>query len=112
MALLVKISWMVSFSHLQFSGQFFYSIFFKGVIELPRSGRVIRTLNGSTPSHLRTFSPVKLESGREHHKLSNKQLGAELLHIYRPLTHLSSMYFCGTQSWIPWVFSLGIDLTR
>jgi len=84
---------------------------------LPRSGRVIRTLDGSPPIHLRTFNPPKptndtMENkNNKNSKLNFKHLTAEILYIMRPLSHLTSMYYFGQTSWAPWLLSLGLDLT-
>lgn len=87
-----------------------------GVFRLPRSGRVMRTLAGAPPSHQRTFTPPQPPNNNENEPssvgvLSYKHLTAEALHILRPLSHLSSLYIFGQQSWAPWVLSLGMDIT-
>ncbi|CAL4174990.1 unnamed protein product [Meganyctiphanes norvegica] len=84
---------------------------------LSSSGRVIRTLAGAPPMHLRTFNPPKPtndlmeNSNNKSSKLGFKNLTAEILYIMRPLSHLTSMYYFGQTSWAPWFLSLGFDLT-
>ncbi|XP_076063150.1 peroxisomal biogenesis factor 16 [Oratosquilla oratoria] len=84
------------------------------VMRLPRSGRVIRTINGAPPHHQRTFVPPTVRSVTSPdvpRTLSKKQLTAEVLHILRPLSHLGSLYMFGLMSWKPWLVSLSFDLT-
>ncbi|KAL7641070.1 UNVERIFIED_CONTAM: hypothetical protein RMT77_008207 [Armadillidium vulgare] len=89
----------------------------KGVTCLERSGRIMRTLEGTPPAHLRTFSPPRVDEYIIRHMKMSRQnvpfnhLSAEMLHIFRPLGHLSSMYLFGVQSWVPWCIAFGIDLT-
>lgn len=86
---------------------------------LSRSGRVIRTLAGAPPMHLRTFIPPKPSNdamvlgskNNKSSKLNLKHLTAEVLYIMRPISHLTSMYYFGQTSWAPWFLSLGLDLT-
>lgn len=85
-----------------------------GVIRLPQSGRIMRTLAGAPPSHQRTFTPPKPPNNNDNEPssalvVSHKHLTAEVIHILRPLSHLSSLYIFGKQSWTPWVLSLGMD---
>ncbi|XP_068245999.1 peroxisomal membrane protein PEX16 [Palaemon carinicauda] len=85
------------------------------VIRLPQSGRFMRTLAGAPPSHQRTFTPPKPPNNNENEPssvlvVSQKHLIAEVIHILRPLSHLSSLYVFGKQSWTPWLLSLGLDL--
>ncbi|KAK7083727.1 Peroxisomal membrane protein pex16 [Halocaridina rubra] len=87
-----------------------------GVMRLPHSGRIMRTLAGAPPSHQRTFTPPQPPNNNENEIPSNRPLSfryitAEALHILRPLSHLSTMYLFGEQSWAPWLLSLGMDIT-
>ncbi|XP_053653801.2 peroxisomal membrane protein PEX16 [Cherax quadricarinatus] len=85
-------------------------------MQLPHSGRVMRTLAGSSPIHLRTFTPPQPPNNNENEPVisrfpSAKHMTAEAMHILRPICHLGSMYLFGQQSWAPWILSLGMDVT-
>ena len=92
------------------------------VVTLPRSGRVIRTLDSAPPRSKRTWvlpsesSLINKILGKEDKnapptELNDTQKLAEVLHILRPLVHLSTMKTFGQSSWAPYLVSFGMDVT-
>ena len=92
------------------------------VVTLKRSGRVMRTLDQAPARDQRTWM---LPNGDPRFKqllqrtrkdappspLSEHQTLGEVLHILRPVAHLSSMAVFGSMAWTPFFVSLGMDLT-
>lgn len=94
----------------------------QSIVTLPRSGRVIRTLDNAPPRQKRTWrlptetTLINQILGREDKNapptvLNDIQKLAEVLHILRPLVHLSTMKTFGPNSWTPSVVSFGMDVT-
>jgi len=50
--------------------------------------------------------PSPLQSTRS----TNVQIG-EYLYMLRPALYLLAMYICGRKSWLPWLLSLGLDMS-
>ncbi len=104
------------------------------VVELPRSGRRIRTLaagdNGlhrkSCDPSVKTFRtapekdsdrtwelPVdRSHNKRRHNPIGSRRLAGELAYVAQPLAHLTTLAIFGEKSWTPWTLSLGCDLLR
>lgn len=92
------------------------------VVTLKRSGRVMRTLDQAPARDQRTWL---LPNGDPRFKqllqrtrkdappspLTEHQTLAEVLHILRPVAHLTCMGLFGITAWTPFVVSLGMDLT-
>lgn len=92
------------------------------VFRLKRSGRVIRTIDNAPPRTQRTWlSPSENFTIRELMEkqkrnapptlLDEHQLIGEILHIIRPVVHLTGLVTFGTSSWAPYLVSFGLDLT-
>ncbi|VVC86364.1 peroxisomal membrane protein PEX16 [Leptidea sinapis] len=78
---------------------------------LRRSGRVVRGVEGAPSVSLRDWQPIKICDNNSSSILQSKDLeNAELLHIIRPLVHLTAMRVFGTKSWKQWVVALGLDV--
>lgn len=75
-----------------------------------RSGRYIRSLSSTPPNGFRSWKLPKFPVGRENPTvLNNAQFYAEILHVIRPLLHMTSMFAFGEKSWKPWLLSLFTD---
>ncbi|XP_050552480.1 peroxisomal membrane protein PEX16-like [Spodoptera frugiperda] len=76
---------------------------------LPRSGRIMRRVNGSQGVAFRDWEPMKI---KEVSGASNVQdlVFAESLHILKPLIHLASMRIFGIKSWMQWMVALFVDM--
>lgn len=88
---------------------------------LKRSGRTVRSLSSGTPALGRTWRPPDQSQDlkpRVHYGTNDLQSTplhsrlkiAEVVHALRPLVHLISLGAFGTKSWIPWLFSCGLDV--
>lgn len=83
-----------------------------------RSGRVIRTLDAAPDINHRTWrlpegEPVpRTPEHLERTQLHGLPLLGELLHISRPVIHLSCLLRWGQRSWKPWLASLAVDLAN
>jgi len=89
---------------------------------LRRSGRVMRTLEKAPPRSQRTWTLPSndprfrqmLERNRRDappSTLTNNQVIGEMLHIIRPVAHLTAMAGFGATAWTPFILSLGLDAT-
>ncbi len=89
---------------------------------LKRSGRVLRTIEKAPPRTQRTWlSPTdnfNIKQLLEKQKrtalpshLDDHQIIGEILHIIRPVAHLTAMAGFGTNGWTPYLVSLGLDVT-
>jgi len=68
-----------------------------------------KTLHGETL--LEKYKSTKLAPNPLQPKRGiNVQIG-EYLYMLRPALYLLAMYICGRKSWLPWLLSLGLDLT-
>lgn len=86
---------------------------------LKRSGRVVRKVDTSPPLSLRNWKPIENEPSFkcENNQILEKEVGpnfriAETLYIAKPIVHLASMAYFGTDAWKQWMISLAVDLTR
>lgn len=43
-------------------------------------------------------------------ELSDLEIIAEAAYIFKPIAHLSTLYFAGRKSWKPWILSLSMDI--
>ena len=84
-----------------------------------RSGRVIRSLQSVPPRGFRDWKlPSKQHDDaqgaayfKSNSDLSYTEKVAELAYILRPIGHLTTIFFCGENSWKPWLLSLAVDLS-
>ena len=95
----------------------------EAVVTLKRSGRVMRSLDCAPTRDQRTWLPPNggdprirqlLQRTRKDappSPLTQHQTLAEVLHILRPVAHLSAMALFGSMAWTPYFLSLGMDLT-
>lgn len=93
-----------------------------GTIKLRRSGRLIRSLNHAPPRSKRIWNLSdddnllkKILERQDKYatptQLNDVQKLGELIHILRPLVHLSAMSKFGQKAWTPYIVSLGMDVT-
>lgn len=88
-------------------------------VKLKRSGRLIRTLDHAPPRSKRTWNlsddPLSIIKmmGKEGPPtpLNDSQKLGEILHILRPLAHLTTMSKFGQDAWTPYLLSFGMDIT-
>lgn len=91
-------------------------------VTLKRSGRVMRTIDNAPSRGKRTWLPPNIdprikqlmEKNRKDAPptpLTDHQVLAEVLHILRPVAHLTTVGILGPTAWTPFVLSLGMDLT-
>ena len=89
---------------------------------LRRSGRVMRTLEKAPPRSKRTWLPPthdpmfrqminRSKANAPPSLLEDHQIIGEVLHIIRPVAHLSSVALFGETAWTPYLFSLGLDVS-
>ncbi|CAG7729052.1 unnamed protein product [Allacma fusca] len=84
----------------------------KVVFVLKHSGRVVRKIHASPPIKYRNWKlPDVPRLAVFPKELPSLRLGAELLHILRPLSHLLGMAVYGPKSWKPWALSLVMDVS-
>uniref|UniRef100_A0A2P2I4C3 Peroxisomal membrane protein PEX16 n=1 Tax=Hirondellea gigas TaxID=1518452 RepID=A0A2P2I4C3_9CRUS len=83
---------------------------------LPHSGLVMKTLSSASPPHLRNYLPSPPPAtvtppapAPPLTSRTSRQLLAEVLHVFRPVSHLGSLYMFGQKSWLPYLFSLFMD---
>ena len=87
---------------------------------LKRSGRVLRTIDNAPPRTQRTWmSPDEtftmkqmLEKQKRNappSPLDDLQVIGEVLHIIRPVAHLTAVAGFGTAAWTPYLVALGLD---
>ncbi|XP_054154210.1 peroxisomal membrane protein PEX16-like [Oppia nitens] len=90
--------------------------------KLKRTGRVLRTIESAPPRTQRTWlSPqdnFNIKRILEKQKrtalpsdLTDLQIIGEILHILKPVLHLTSLAGFGPKSWTPYLLSLGLDVT-
>lgn len=90
--------------------------------KLKRTGRVLRTIESAPPRPQRTWlSPednfqIKRILDKQKRtalpsELSDIQIVGEVLHIIRPVAHLTAIAGFGVNSWTPYLVSLGLDVT-
>ena len=90
--------------------------------KLKRTGRVLRTIESAPPRPQRTwlsaqdnFNIKRLLDKQKRtalpSDLSDSQTLGEVLHIIRPVVHLTSMAGFGTHSWAPYLLSFGLDVS-
>ncbi|XP_072930910.1 peroxisomal membrane protein PEX16 [Epargyreus clarus] len=77
---------------------------------LKRSGRVVRRIDGAPPVALRDWQPIKVKDDTIPSIEVKDLLHAELLHILKPLIHLTAMRIFGTKAWKQWIIALGVDI--
>uniref|UniRef100_A0A2R5LJ45 Peroxisomal membrane protein PEX16 n=1 Tax=Ornithodoros turicata TaxID=34597 RepID=A0A2R5LJ45_9ACAR len=87
---------------------------------LRHSGRVVRTLAAAPPVSRRSWrlpTPLggdncssSLQDKLPSTKLTGAMLAAEVVHVLRPLTHLSAVGVLGEQSWAPWLVAAAMDV--
>lgn len=91
-------------------------------VKLKRSGRLIRTLDHAPPRSKRTWNLSddnnlirrlleKQDKYASPTQLNDLQKLGEVIHILRPLVHLSAMSKFGQKAWTPYILSLGMDVT-
>ena len=91
-------------------------------VKLKRSGRVMRSLDTAPSRDMRTWFPPgadarirqfidsrRKDSPPSH--LTQNQVYGEILHILRPITHLSTLAIMGPSSWAPYIIALSMDLS-
>lgn len=90
-------------------------------LTLKRSGRIMRTLDSAPPRSHRTWIPptttpvmrdilMKNRKDAPSTPLEDHQVFAEILHIIRPVAHLTATAGFGSQAWTPYLISLGMDV--
>ncbi|XP_071831337.1 peroxisomal membrane protein PEX16-like [Apostichopus japonicus] len=83
-----------------------------------RSGRVIRTLDAAPDINHRSWrlpdsNPVpRTPEHLERTELTGLPLLGEILHISRPVVHLTCLLQWGEKSWKPWLAALTVDLAN
>ena len=94
----------------------------ESTVKLKRSGRVMRTIDQAPSRGQRTWMLPNvdprfrqlLEKNRKDappSHLTDSHILAEILHITRPVVHLTSVAIFGPVAWTPYLLSLGMDLT-
>lgn len=81
---------------------------------LRRSGRVLRRVENAPLVSLRSWKALNVDDYiRDGAKGGNQesQLIGETLYVLKPLLHLGSMAYFGTDTWKQWFFSLAMDLS-
>ncbi|KAF5301438.1 hypothetical protein FQA39_LY02167 [Lamprigera yunnana] len=82
---------------------------------LKNSGRVIRKVDSAPPIAFRSWKPLEPTSDTAQaiqQSLLDKQLFAETVYVMKPIFHLGSSAFFGSNTWKPWIISLALDLYR
>lgn len=91
-------------------------------VKLKRSGRVMRSLETAPSRGMRTWLPPGADSRIRQYmesrrkdappsQLTQNQIYGEILHILRPITHLTTLAIMGPTAWTPYIISLSMDLS-
>lgn len=83
--------------------------------ELRRSGRIVRSVEGAPPVHLRTWeAPERRQTAAERMRARNGRCVplAECLYVFKPLVHLVSCGAFGLHSWRSFGLPLLMDAYR
>ncbi|CAG9819775.1 unnamed protein product [Phaedon cochleariae] len=85
---------------------------------LKQSGRVVRKVDSSPPIAMRNWKPLEkspsfsCENNQSiDQAIAKRQLIAETVYIAKPIVHLASSAFFGTNTWKPWLIALAMDMT-
>lgn len=80
---------------------------------LKRSGRVIRIVEGGIPVNLRDWKPIdsyiQPHVNNDNENANNKKI-AETLYAIKPLVHLGSIAYFGSETWRQWLVYLCLDV--